>query len=57
VKGTDKQYLGDGVFVETVEDGVVRLTTEDGIATSNTIYLAPELWEALKLYMEQTGRL
>jgi hypothetical protein len=44
-----KKYLGDGVFVDY--DGFhVVLTTENGLATTNTIYLDPEVLKAFKDY-------
>lgn len=45
-----KVYLGDSVYAETQERGVV-LTTENGNGPSNTIYLEPETVEALTLFM------
>ena len=47
-----KWYLGDGVYVDVDERGVV-LTTENGIAVTNTIVLEPEVWTALHRYVEQ----
>jgi hypothetical protein len=49
----DKSYLGDGVYVE-LENDMIRLTTESGISATNTIYLEPEVWRALKLWVEAT---
>lgn len=46
-----KAYLGDGVYVD--HDGyALTLTTEDGIRATNTIYLEPEVWTALRRYVE-----
>jgi hypothetical protein len=42
-----KTYLGDGVYAD-VEYGMIKLTTEDGISTTNTIYLEPEVINALQ---------
>lgn len=45
-----KTYLGDGVYV--AEDGEgIRLTTEDGISVTNTIFIEPEVYEALLKFM------
>lgn len=44
-----KAYLGDGVYV-TIEHGMICLTTENGVETTNTIYLEPEVWRALRLW-------
>ena len=41
-----KEYLGDGVYVD-VEGAMIVLTTEDGIKATNTIYLEPEVYDAL----------
>lgn len=46
-----KSYIGDGVYV-CVDKGMLCLTTENGVDTTNTIYLEPEVWHALKLYVE-----
>lgn len=48
-----KAYLGDSVYVD-VQDGMLKLTTENGIGdASNTIYLEPEVYAALELYMKR----
>lgn len=47
-----KRYIGDGVYV-CLEGGMLCLTTENGIETTNTIYLEPEGWRALKVWVEQ----
>lgn len=44
-----KQYLGDSVYAE-VEGDMVKLTTDNGYGASNTIYLEPEVFDALKRY-------
>jgi hypothetical protein len=46
-----KEYLGDGVYAE-VESSMLKLTTEDGISATNTIYLEPEVIEALQRYLK-----
>lgn len=46
-----KTYLGDGAYAEF--DGYsVKLSTENGVETTNEIYLEPEVWEALKKWVE-----
>lgn len=45
----EKVYLGDSVYAEYV-DGMIRLTTENGPTPSNTIFLEPEVFEALTKY-------
>lgn len=49
-----KAYLGDSVYVE-VEDDMLKLTTENGMPgdPSNTIYLEPEVFDALAAYMKR----
>ena len=45
-----KQYLGDSVYVE--HDGYgLTLTTENGMGPSNTIYMEPEVYSALTVYV------
>lgn len=47
---SDKQYLGDSVYVERI-DGMIRLTTEDGLdITYDTIWLEPDVMNALIAY-------
>lgn len=50
-----KFYLGASVYVTTDGHGII-LTTENGLPgdPSNSIYLEPETWTALQLYV---GRL
>lgn len=51
----DKQYLGDGVYVDF--DGyMLILTTEDGIRVLNKIYLEPAVYENLIRYVEELQR-
>jgi len=45
-KEKTKRYLGDGVYAEMTIEGLV-LTTEDGVSVTNTIYLEPEVFDAL----------
>ena len=47
-------YLGDGVYVKEDGYGLV-LSTEDGVRTTNTIWLEPEVWYALKAYALRRG--
>jgi hypothetical protein len=46
----NKRYIGDGVYVEVDEQGVI-LTTEDGVSTTNRIVLEPEVWAALMQFV------
>lgn len=47
-----KIYIGDGVYVELTEQGIV-LTTENGIEETNRIVLEPEVCQGLTRYMER----
>ena len=54
----NKQYIGDGVYVEQSphEAGALILTTEDGITATNKIYIEPEVWEQLQTYYDKAFR-
>ncbi len=46
-----KTYLGDGAYVEF--DGfALVLTTEDGVSVTNRIVLEPQVYDALRRYVE-----
>ncbi len=45
----EKEYLGDGVYVE-VENGMFKLTTEDGVRATSTIFLELEIYHAFVRY-------
>lgn len=47
-----KQYLGDSVYIDFDGFGLT-LTTENGFGPSNTIYLEPEVWVAMKEYVDR----
>jgi len=50
----DKEYLGDAVYARPGDYArQICLTTENGIETTNTIYLDPEVTEALVGYWER----
>jgi hypothetical protein len=49
----NKTYLGDSVYAEVVNDGMIVLTTENGIGPSNIIYLDPEVIVALQKFIQQ----
>ena len=46
-----KAYIGDGVYV-ALDRGMICLTTENGYEATSTIYLEPEVWRALKAWVE-----
>ena len=47
-----KEYLGDGVYVEYDDVGVV-LTTENGYNVTNRIVLDPCVWFRLMRYVQR----
>lgn len=53
---SDKDYLGDGVYVEwdDVSPNTLRLTAENGVAVQNEIFLEKEVFEALVRYVTRT---
>ncbi len=51
-----KTYLGDGVYAD-IDRGMVKLTAEDGIRATNTIYLEPEVLDALTAFVARVRRL
>ncbi len=50
---TQKEYLGDGVYAESIYGDTLLLTTEDGIRTTNRIVLEPEVLAALEDYLRR----
>lgn len=48
----NKQYIGDGVYVEYNADYSVTLTTEDGIKVTNEIVLEAEVLDNLNRYLQ-----
>lgn len=46
----DKQYIGDGVYVQHDDFGGIWLTTENGISVTNKICLEPEVMRSLREY-------
>ena len=51
----NKQYLGDGVYVNTDGYGWV-ITTENGIEVTNRIVLEPAIYGALVRYIEASTK-
>lgn len=47
----NKQYIGDGVYIEYDNYGVI-LTTENGIEVTNKIYLEAEVLNNLNEYLK-----
>lgn len=49
----NKQYLGDSVYIETLDGGTVRLTTENGLASdpSNEIIMERSVIDAFHRYV------
>ena len=50
----DKEYLGDGVYLQ-IEDDILKLTTENGYSATNTIYLEPDIYDRLKRVARHYG--
>jgi len=48
-----KDYLGDGVYVELDEFGMIKLTTSDGINDTNTIYLEPDVFVSFERWCKR----
>ena len=48
----NKEYLGDGVYVQNDGFGLI-LTTENGFSVTNEIYLEPEVYAKLISYMDR----
>ncbi len=46
---SEKEYIGDGVYVDFDGFGVV-MTTENGIEVQNTVYLEPNVMKNLIAY-------
>ena len=51
-----KRYIGDGVYAAFDGFGV-WLTAENGLAATDTIYLEPEVFEALQRFVKDAPRL
>jgi len=49
----NKTYLGDSVYVELNMAQQIELTTDNGDGPSNTIYLEPEVYQALVKWVER----
>lgn len=47
-----KRYIGDGVYVDFDGHALV-LTTENGVRTTNKIVLEPDVWSALRDYVDE----
>ena len=48
----NKQYLGDGVYVEHDEQGMLTLSVQNaGEAFAHSIHLEPEVYAALVAYV------
>lgn len=52
-----KQFIGDGVYADLNAAGQIVLTTENGVSITNTIFLEPEVWRDLVLYVEKLVKL
>lgn len=50
----EKEYLGDGVYVERDEFGNLIVTTEDGIRATNRIVMEPEVLQSFLRWIGPT---
>lgn len=50
----EKEYIGDGVYADRDDRGLV-LTTENGIRVTNEIILEPEVLSSLVRYAQRRG--
>lgn len=48
-----KEYIGDGVYVEFIDDYTIKLTTGNGIEVTNEIILEAEVLENLNQYLKR----
>ena len=48
-----KEYIGDGVYAESVQDSIV-LTAEDGSQITNVIVLEIDVWNTLKSFAKRS---
>jgi hypothetical protein len=46
------QYLGDSVYIELADNGMLKLTTNNGEGPTNTIYLDSAVFTALLQYVQ-----
>lgn len=53
--GEHRTYLGDSVYAEVRDTGMIRLATNNGLFDSNVIYLEPEVYAALRRYAVKHG--
>jgi hypothetical protein len=51
-----KVYLGDAVYAAVNDAGQIVLTTENGYSATNTIYLEPEVYEALVRFVGRNSK-
>jgi hypothetical protein len=50
---TSKDYLGDAVYVEMSENGMIKLTTSNGLQTLDTIFLEPAVFHSLIRWVKE----
>lgn len=50
-----KTYLGDSVYVELAQPGLIKLTTNNGYPDDprNVIFFDKEMWESLQKWYER----
>lgn len=49
----EREYLGDGLYVEIVSGQMVRLFTNDGLRDTNEVFLEPEVLTNFLKYVDK----
>lgn len=52
----NKEYLGDGVYIQIDTIGRIILTVEDGISISDTIYIDQTIMKGIINYLEKLSK-
>ena len=48
-----KRYLGDGVYVESVDGGLILTAENNDIKVTDRIYLVPQVYSALAAFVAE----
>src|SRR3972149_5336454 len=55
-KHTEKEYIGDGVYIQPTDFGDYLLTTENGIEVTNSIWLEHRMFDLLIQYRDRINQ-